>query len=108
MKKLLALVATSLVLSTSVFASATSTGNTEIRTDGYSTKAQAYEAGFDVAEDLKTASPAELTFKLPQHDVSNPSINSVEVSLEEFSAARGDISYRAVVDVDYTYSHHDI
>ncbi|MDB1125520.1 DUF3316 domain-containing protein [Vibrio algarum] len=98
----------SIALSTSVFAGTNLVkSETEFRTEGYATQAQAYEAGFDIADEMKLASNGQLKFQLPttsKGNVQKVSIEGVEVSLEEFSAQRGEVKYRAIVDVDYSYT----
>lgn len=110
MKKLLTIAATGLVLSTSVFAGYNTVQNeTEILSKGYTTQTQAYEAGFDIVDDLQSASNSQLKFQLPTTGDSSEkvAIQDVEVSIEEYSANRGEVQYRAIVDVEYTYTIHE-
>lgn len=108
MKILLTIATTGLVLSTSVFAGTNMLkSETEFRSEGYATQDQAYEAGFDIADELKAATNSQLKFQLPtaiNGQVQKVAIEGVEVSLEEFSAQRGEVQYRAIVDVDYSYT----
>ncbi|MFC1233398.1 DUF3316 domain-containing protein [Vibrio sp. F74] len=108
MKTLLTIAMTGLVLSTSVFAGTSLLkSETEFRSEGYATQDQAYEAGFDIADELKAASNSQLKFQLPttlNGQIQKVAIEEVEVSLEEFSAQRGEVQYRAIVDVDYSYT----
>lgn len=56
---------------------------------------------------MKLASNGQLKFQLPitlKGNVQKVSIEDIEVSLEEYSARRGDVKYRAIVDVDYSYT----
>jgi len=107
MKKLTTLAAT-LLISSSVFA------NTQVvhseknfNTDSFANKEQAYDAGFDYLDNLKDLSDSELRQKLlliSQTPATNIKIDNSKVFVEEFSPTRGEIAYRAVVDVDYHFT----
>ncbi|MDC5804890.1 DUF3316 domain-containing protein [Vibrio europaeus] len=110
MKKVILLA--SLVMSASVFASTSATtSNTSFTTDAYSTKQQAYDAAFDLMDEMKTLSPAQLKTKLhiSQNNVVYPSVklNDMTVQIEEFASAPGNIQYKAILDVDYQYKYRE-
>ncbi len=106
MKKLTVL-ATTLLLSATAFAgSQTTYSEKNIKTDGFATKAAAYEAGFDAADALADASKSELRFKLsPSTDksITDIQIDDTQITIEEFAQAQGEIAYRAIVNVDYHF-----
>ncbi|MGJ8582131.1 MAG: DUF3316 domain-containing protein [Psychromonas sp.] len=107
MKKLTTLAAT-LLISTSVFAS-TQVVHSEknFNTDSFSSKSEAYEAGFDYLDNLNDLSDAQLRQKLlviSQTPATNIEIDNSKVFIEEFSQDRGQVAYRAVVDVDYHFT----
>ena len=107
MKKLTTLLAT-LLISSSVFASSQVVhSDKNFSTDAFTDKAQAYEAGFTYLDSLKTLSDAELRQKLiviSQTPARNIKIDGSKVSIQEFAQTRGQIAYRAVVDVDYHFT----
>ena len=107
MKKLTTLLAT-LLISSSVFASSEVVhSDKNFSTDAFTDKAQAYEAGFTYLDNLKTLSDAQLRQKLivisqtPAHDIK---IDGSKVSIQEFAQTRGQVAYRAIVDVDYHFT----
>ncbi len=106
MKKLTVLAATVLMSATAFAGSQTSYSEANLVTDGYATKAAAYEAGFDYLDSLETASDAELRFTLaPASDkvISDIIVDDSQITIEEFSKTRGEVSYRAIVSVDYHF-----
>ena len=107
MKKLTTLLAT-LLISSSVFASSEVVhSDKNFSTDAFTDKAQAYEAGFTYLDSLKTLSDAELRQKLiviSQTPAHNIKIDGSKVSIQEFAQTRGQIAYRAIVDVDYHFT----
>ncbi|MDC5811804.1 DUF3316 domain-containing protein [Vibrio europaeus] len=110
MKKVILLA--SLVMSASVFASTSATtSNTSFTTGAYSTKQQAYDAAFDLMDEMKTLNPAQLKTKLhiSQNNVVYPSVklNDMTVQIEEFASAPGNIQYKAILDVDYQYKYRE-
>ena len=110
MKKLTVLAATVLMSATAFAGTQTVYSETNLSTAGFASKAAAYEAGFDYVDALHTASHSELRFKLAPIDesvVSNIKLGDTVVSIEEFSEARGEISYRAIVNVDYQFDTRD-
>lgn len=106
MKKLITLTA-GLLVASSAFASVQTTYNeTSIFTQSYETKAEAYDAGFDVTDSLSAMTETQLRSELPSFadsTIRNIEIDGSEVKIEEFAAARGDVQYRAVVDVNYHF-----
>ncbi|MDB1124949.1 DUF3316 domain-containing protein [Vibrio algarum] len=106
MTKLIAVTA-GLLVASSAFASVHTTYNeTSVTTSTYLTKAEAYDAGFDIAESLQSMTQSQLRSELPsftQSRVRNIALEGTEVKVEEIAANRGDIQYRAVVDIDYRF-----
>ncbi|RAS60999.1 uncharacterized protein DUF3316 [Vibrio diazotrophicus] len=100
-------VAAGLLLSTSAFASNVTLHNdTTVATSSFATKAEALVAGLSVAQNLSDMSQTELRFQLPVNayqNVNNISIDNTEVKVEEFALVRGEVQYRAIVDVDYHF-----
>lgn len=94
------------VISSTAFAGTMSSHST-IKTEGYQDKAQAYEAGYNLADTLSEKSSHQLGYELNVVDGSNVSLTDVEFSVEEFAKARGEIEYRAVLDVEYSYDRDD-
>ena len=107
MKKLTILAAT-LLISSSVFASSQVVhSDKNFSTDAFTDKAQAYEAGFNYLDSLKTLDDAELRQKLlviSQTPANNIKIDNSKVSIQEFAQKRGEVAYRAVVNVDYHFT----
>ncbi len=106
MNKLIAVTA-GLLLSTSVFASTeTLQGNTSISASGYESQAEAIDAGRALAQNLESMSQNELRFELPvssYQNVKNISVDNTEIQVQEFAQVRGEMKYRAVVDVNYSF-----
>ena len=107
MKKLTTLAAT-LLISSSVFASSQMVhSDKKFTTDAFTNKSEAYEAGFSYLDNLNNLSDAQLRQKLiliseaPAHSIK---IDTSKVSVEEFAQTRGQLAYRAVVDVDYHFT----
>jgi len=107
MKKLMTLVS-ALLISSSVFASSQVVhSDKNFNTDAFAGKSAAYEAGFAYLDNLNNLSETQLKHKLlvisqsAAHDVK---INESKVSVEEFAEVRGQIAYRAVIDVDYQFT----
>lgn len=110
MKKVVILA--SLLMSASVLASTnTETSNTSFTTDACATKQQAYDAAFDLMDEMKAMNNAELKTALPIHEnnVVYPSVklNEMTVHVEEFANSKGNIQYKAVLDVDYQYKYRE-
>ena len=110
MKKLTVLAATLLISVTALAGTQTVYSEANLSTAGFSSKAAAYEAGFDYVDALEKASHSELRFKLApigENTVSNLKLDDTAVTIEEFSETRGEISYRAIVNVDYHFDARD-
>ena len=107
MKKLITIVG-ALLISSSVFAaSQVVNSDKNFSTDAFTEKSQAYEAGFDYLDNLNSLSDVELTHKLlviSQSPVQDIKIDKSNVSIEEFAQTRGQIAYRAVINVDYHFT----
>lgn len=111
MKKVIAL-ATGLLLTTSAFASTVSySENATLNAGTFASKAAAYDAGFDLTESLQALTSAKLAKELPNtwaySSVRDVRIDDAKVMVEPVASARGEIQYRAVVDVDYHFSAHE-
>lgn len=106
MKKLLTL-SIGLLVASSAFASVHTTHNeTTLFTPTFETKAQAYDAGFDISESLSAMTENQLRHELPafaDSGVRKLALDTTEVTVEEIAVNRGDIQYRATVDVNYHY-----
>ena len=107
MKKIITVVA-ALLISSSVFAASQVVhSDKNFTTETFTDKSQAYEAGFSYLENLNSLSQAQLRQKLilisetPAHSIK---IDTSKVSVEEFAQTRGQIAYRALVDVDYHFT----
>jgi len=107
MKKTMVLVA-GLIVSSMSFASV-SHGDMNLYSSNFATKAQAYQAGFDMKHDLSLMPSSKLKQKLMATDASayKMKIDSTKVKVEEFANNDNKIVYRAAVDVDFTYHYHD-
>lgn len=107
MKKLMT-VAAGLLLTTSAFASdVTLHRDAKVFSAEYQTKADALNAGFDISENVASMDQRELSNKLPlfaHNSVSDIVVDKTEVKIEEFARVRGEVKYRAVVDVDFHFN----
>ncbi|MGD8115306.1 DUF3316 domain-containing protein [Vibrio sp. TRT 29B02] len=102
----------SIVMSASVFASTnTVTSNTSVTTDAYASKQQAYDAAFNLVDEMKSMNSAELKIALPitESNVITPSVklSDMTVSVDEFARSPGNIEYKAVLDIDYQYQYRE-
>ncbi|MHA2938977.1 DUF3316 domain-containing protein [Vibrio sp. RC27] len=108
MKSLITIFTTSLLLSTASFAgSVTQEGSTDLATATYQSKAEAYDAGFKMIENLKTLSSDELIKKLPfyvQASADDVMLKDTKVTITEFATSPSEINYQAIVNVDYNFS----
>ena len=108
MKKLIAITLSTLLLSTSVFASAVNVNKTtNFETKTYQTKASAYEAGFELVDNLSQMNANQLRQKLPtfsDQSVRKIGIDNTKVTVTEFAMNRDQINYSAVVNVNYHYN----
>ncbi|WCE30246.1 DUF3316 domain-containing protein [Vibrio sp. SCSIO 43137] len=107
MKKLIAITAGCLI-TFGAFAGSIETihRDASLTTDTFSSKSEALNAGFNMYESLESASNRQLKDKLPTFadDITGGiSIDSAKVRVEEIPLSRGDVRYRAVVDVNYQY-----
>ena len=111
MKSLLVIAATTLLLSSATFASTVEQeSNSNFATATYQTKAEAFDAGFDIVDNLKTMTESQLRHKLSlfgEDFVSDITINGSEVTVTELATSPGDIQYKALVNVDYNYSANE-
>ncbi|WP_435236985.1 DUF3316 domain-containing protein [Psychromonas sp. PT13] len=110
MKKLIAITA-GILLSSSVLASTTTLHrNANIESANFATKAEAINAGFDIVDDLSALNKNELRKELPVFTTGfarNLSVNDTEVKTQEFALDRGEIQYRAIVKVNYSFDTQD-
>ncbi|CCN68268.1 DUF3316 domain-containing protein [Vibrio nigripulchritudo] len=111
MKKVTVL-ATALLLSSTTFASTQLNNSaTSITTEGFATQEQAMNAGYTLMDEINQMTSSELVKKLPitAYTVSYNSVEvkDIEMHIEAFSKKRGEVQYRAVVDVDYQYESRD-
>lgn len=107
MKKLVT-VAAGLLLTTSAFASnVTLHQDAKLFSADFDSKAEALNAGYDLSEDVASLSQSELRRALPlvtANQVSDIVVDQTEVKIEEFARVRGEVKYRAIVDVDYHFN----
>lgn len=103
MKKLIVL-ATALIVSSATYAA---NGERHVYTEGYQSKAQAYDAGFDVLEEYQSMTDYKLGSKLMISDASIANLTGGSVMVEEFATNRNVIQYRAIVELDYQYESND-
>ena len=97
---------TSLLVGTAAFASyEIETDNETLYTDNFPSETAAYQAGFAIIDQLNEASQSELRRELRAYgaDIREVEVNNATVSVEEFATAPGNILYRAVVDVNYSF-----
>ncbi|MCW8333303.1 DUF3316 domain-containing protein [Vibrio paucivorans] len=111
MKKAI-LLASALVISSTAFAGVNSkSSETTVKTDAFATQEQAYNAGYDLMDEYKAMPSHQLRAKLPINEnsvkTSSVEVTDGKVTVEEFSPARGEIQYRAVVEVDYQYKYRE-
>ncbi len=106
MKKLIT-IAAGLLLTTSAFATTVTHHNdAKVFSADYATKAEALNAGYDLAEELVTMNEKQLRTALSllvNNTVRNVAVDQTEIKTEEFAISRGEIQYRAIVDVDYHF-----
>lgn len=110
--KTLLVIASALVVSASVSAKSVNTYNDDklFVTDTFSTKQEALDAGFGIYDSLKTADHSRLRYDLAVFDdnlISDVSIDSANVKIEEIATSRSETMYRAIVDVDYSYNYRE-
>ncbi len=107
MKKLF-LLATGILMASSVFASNTTVNKQVNMVAGtFQSKEQALEAGFDLSDSLKGLSDSELRYKLglsSYTNVNNVSIDDSNVVIKEVAYARDGIQYQSILNVDYHFN----
>jgi len=106
MKKLITIAATLLFTGAAFANTVTIHKDAKFSTDNYATKAEALNAGFDIAESLNTIKQNELhkEFNIfAENPVRNVTIANTEIKTEEFARTRNNIQYRAIVNVDYHF-----
>jgi hypothetical protein len=108
MKSLFAIATASLLITSTAFASiVTQESQSNFTTATYQSKAEAYNAGFDIVNNLKTMSDKELRKEFSLYGekfVKNITINDAEVTISEFATTPDNIQYKALVNVDFNYS----
>ncbi|WP_394246845.1 DUF3316 domain-containing protein [Vibrio profundi] len=111
MKKLIILTSALVLSSTAFAATSTYSTGTQLKSDGYATQEEAFEAGYDMMDELNTKSSYELSQALPSSGATPKAqtfkIDGMEVTVEKFAVERGEIQYRAILDVDYQYKFND-
>jgi len=111
MKTLIATITASLLLSTASFAgTVTQESNADLATPTYQSKAEAYDAGFKMIENLKSLSSKELVKTLPfygETSVSDVTIKGTQVTVTEFAKTPNEINYKAIVNVDYNFNAYE-
>ena len=111
MKKLMTIAVTTLLISSAAYAGTqTVYSDTHIVTGGFATETEALNAGHDVVDNITHLSSAQLRNKLPtfgDNMVRGVTVDDTEITVEEFSKSRGEVQYRAVVDVEYHYKAHE-
>ncbi|QLK43852.1 acyl-CoA synthetase [Vibrio owensii] len=110
MKKLMTL--TSLMLASfSAFAGIhTEHGTQRIVTDNFADKSSAYEASFDLINEIQDMSQTELRRELSiiGHGFARDiHLDNTYVTVEEYSEQRDEVKYRAIVNVFYNYRASD-
>ena len=100
------LLTASLLVTGTVFANTEwNSGNKTIYTDAYTSEAAAYEAGFDIIDDLSQSSRNELKsfLRIRGRGVRDIEIDQTKVQIEAFATDRNLLQYRALVSIDYKY-----
>ena len=110
MKKLMT-IAAGLVFTGAAFANTVTMHNdATFSSADYATKAEALNAGYDIAENLSMIKQAELRKEFSffsENPVRNVTVAKTEIKTEEFARTRNNIQYRAIVSVDYNYVTHE-
>ncbi|WP_435236979.1 DUF3316 domain-containing protein [Psychromonas sp. PT13] len=110
MKKLIALTAGLLLTGSALADTITLNKDTNLSTASFSTKAEALDAGYDIAEQLLNEDQKSLRHEfriVAENPVRNINIQQTEIKTEEFAVARDDIQYRAIVKVNYSFDTQD-
>ncbi|WP_413283637.1 DUF3316 domain-containing protein [Vibrio sp. MA40-2] len=106
MKKIITTAIAALLISSTAFAGAVTSTST-LKTASFDSKAQAYEAAFELADSINDKTDNQLQKDLHVLNGSGVSVNNVEVNVEEFATDRNDIGYRAILEVNYSYDSSD-
>ena len=110
MKKLITIAAALLFTSAAFANNVTIHKNTKLVSTLYDTKTEAFNAGFDIADNLENVSQKELRNKfaiISQNRATNINISDKIVKTQELAKNRGDIKYRAIVKVNYNFETRD-
>ena len=106
MKKLITIAAALFFTSAAFANTVTIHDDATLSTADYATKAEALNAGYDIAENLSMIKQGELRKELnifAENAVRNVTIAKTEIQTEEFARSRNNIQYRAIVNVDYHF-----
>ncbi|MGD8110022.1 DUF3316 domain-containing protein [Vibrio sp. TRT 21S02] len=111
MKKTILLLS-ALLMSSSVFAAISTThSDRSFKSNEYQTKQEAYDAGYEMMDTLRTMPASELRNKLGIIEntlqYNSIKIDDMKLSVEEYSKQLGDMKYRAILNVDYQYKYRD-
>lgn len=109
MKKLI-MVASIALMSGSVFAGS-DIGNTKLETESFQSKQQAYEAGYQLVDELNEMTNGALAHQLKlnghSENIQEIELKNTEISVQEYAEKQGVIKYRASVNVNYEYDAKD-
>jgi hypothetical protein len=110
MKKLITIAAGLLIAGSAFANTVTLHRDTKISSADYATKAEALNAGYDIAENLTSVNQNDLRKEFHlfgDSSVRNITVDQTEIQAEEFSLSRDEIQYRAVVNVNYHFEAKD-
>ena len=110
MKKLITVAAALLFTSAAFANNVTVYQDTKLVSPLYDTKAEAFNAGFDIADNLDNFSQKELRnkfFIISQNFATNIKVTDKVVKTQEFAKNRGNVQYRAIVKVNYKFKTID-
>ncbi|WP_165313576.1 DUF3316 domain-containing protein [Vibrio ziniensis] len=100
-------VAAGLLLTSSAFASnVTISQSSSLKTGMYESKSEAYAAGFDLSDSIAGMDKSQLKNNLSlwaYNTVSDITIENSDVVIQETATSRGNIGYRAIVNLHYTF-----
>ncbi|WP_175561568.1 DUF3316 domain-containing protein [Vibrio aerogenes] len=109
--KNISIIAASLIISTSAFASTQTYHDvTHKHVGDYQSQQEALQAGFSYINQLHHMSQSKLKMKLaatPESQVRNIIIDKSDVALKTVAVAPEQVKYRATVEVSYHYKAHD-
>ncbi len=105
------IIAAGLLLTSSAFAS-TMTVNQQTSVDAgtFATKSAAYQAGFNLADSIKSMDKTALRKELSLWTVDSADklgVDNSNVVVKEFATNPDNIQYRAIVNVDYHFNQHE-